>query len=69
MAGRELPAAARPLIAVSLLIVGALLAQFGLIGLIARGYGTLTWVFLVVVLLPLLTVGVWKIARATPRES
>jgi uncharacterized membrane protein YkvI len=68
-AGRELPAAARPLIAVSLLIIGALLAQFGLIGLIARGYGTLTWVFLVVILLPLLTLGVWKIARATPHEA
>lgn len=68
-AGRELPAAARPLIAVSLLIVGALLAQFGLIGLIARGYGTLTWVFLVVILLPLLTVGVWKIAHATPQNA
>jgi len=68
-AGRELPAAARPLIAVSLLIVGALLAQFGLIGLIARGYGTLTWVFLVVILLPLLTLGVWKIARATHSEA
>ncbi len=63
-AGKELPTKVRPVIAVSLLVIGALLAQFGLIGLIARGYGTLTWIFLVVVLLPLLTRGVWQIATA-----
>lgn len=56
--GREVPPLARPVVAVTLLVVGALLAQFGLIGLVARGYGTLTWVFLVVVLVPLLTLGV-----------
>ena len=68
-AGRELPAAARPLIAVLLLTIGALLAQFGLINLIAKGYGTITWVFLVVILLPLLTVGIWKILQAPRREA
>ena len=68
-AGRELPTAARPLVAVSLLTIGTLLAQFGLINLIAKGYGTITWVFLVVILLPLLTVGVWKIVQAPPREA
>ncbi len=62
--GRELPAWMRPLVAVSLLIVGTLLAQLGLIELIALGYGTLTWIFLVVALLPLLTWGVWKLVEA-----
>ena len=57
---------ARPAVAVTLLVVGALLAQFGLIDLVARGYGTLTWVFLVVVLTPLLTLGGWKLVRAAP---
>ncbi len=64
--GRELSPMARPAVAVTLLVVGALLAQFGLIGLVARGYGTLTWVFLVVVLVPLLTLGVWKLVQAKP---
>ena len=63
-AGKELPTAIRPVVAVALLIVGALLAQFGLIDLIALGYGTVTWVFLVVVLLPLLTWGVWQLIKA-----
>ena len=62
--GRELPPFMRPLIAVSLLIVGTLLAQLGLIELIALGYGTLTWVFLIVALLPLLTWGIWRIIEA-----
>ena len=62
--GRELPTAVRPVVAVTLLIIGALLAQFGLIGLIAQGYGTLTRIFLVVILLPLLTWGVWQLAKA-----
>ena len=65
-AGKELPTRVRPVIAVTLLVIGALLAQFGLIGLIAKGYGTLTWIPLVVVLLPLLTWGVWQLMRADP---
>ena len=47
--------------ALVLLTAGALLAQFGLIGLIARGYGTLTWIFLGIFVIPVLTWGVWKL--------
>ena len=68
-AGKELPPKMRPVVAVTLLVIGALLAQFGLIGLIARGYGTLTWIFLVVVLLPLLTWGVWQLVTADRVEG
>jgi uncharacterized membrane protein YkvI len=64
--GHELPATVRPAVALGLLLAGTAIAQFGLIDLIARGYGTLTWVFLVVVILPLLTLGVWKLASAPP---
>ena len=35
----------------------------GLIGLIARGYGTLTWLFLIVFVIPILTWGVVLIRR------
>jgi uncharacterized membrane protein YkvI len=57
----NMPLFLRPVTALALLIVGALLAQFGLIGLIARGYGTLTWIFLGIFVIPVLTWGVWKI--------
>ncbi len=59
--GASMPEFLRPATAIALLIIGALLAQFGLIGLIARGYGTLTWIFLVIFVIPVLTWGVWKI--------
>jgi len=57
----SMPVLLRPVFAVVLLVTGALLAQFGLIGLIARGYGTLTWIFLGIFVIPVLTWGVWKI--------
>ena len=62
----NMPAGLRTGIGVGLLAGGALVAQFGLIDLIARGYGTMTWVFLAVYVAPVLTVGVWRLVRAGP---
>ena len=54
----------RPCVAsVTLLISVVLARKIGLIDLIANGYGNLTWAFLVLYLLPLLTLGVYKIVR------
>lgn len=63
--GSGMPKLLRPAIAVGLLIAGSLLSRFGLIDLIATGYGALTWAFMAIVVVPLLTVGIAKI-RATP---
>ena len=63
--GMELPPYARPVIALTLLVIGALIASFGLINLIAKGYGTLTWLFLIVFVVPVLTLGIWKIRRGS----
>ncbi len=41
-----------------------LASEIGLIGLIGAGYGTLTWVFIILIVLPLLTTGLWKIIKA-----
>ena len=57
----EMPRMARPFLAVGLLLSGTLLAGVGLVDLIARGYGTMTWVFLLVYVLPVLTIGVKKL--------
>ena len=64
--GREMPNRLRPLIAIAMVAVGALSAQIGLIDLIARGYATVTWGFVMVFVIPVLTVGVWKICRHRP---
>ncbi|HEX9631952.1 MAG TPA: hypothetical protein VGA02_05760 [Gemmatimonadales bacterium] len=61
--GRSLPRLFRPAAAVVLLVGAAGLARFGLVALIARGYGTLTWAFLAVYVAPVLTWGVWQLRR------
>ena len=58
---RAMPVWARPAIAIGLLGMGAAISAFGLTGLIARGYGTLTLGFIAVYVVPVLTVGLWKI--------
>ncbi|UCC71530.1 MAG: hypothetical protein JSV86_14210 [Gemmatimonadota bacterium] len=66
--GRVMPNVLRPLTGVGLLVVGSALASFGLIELIAKGYGTLTWLFLVVFVIPILTWGVYLI-RSKPTDA
>lgn len=63
-ARRPMPGWVRPAVAVAFLGLGAAVSRFGLVGLIARGYGTLTLVFLAVYVVPILTLGVWRLRRA-----
>jgi len=67
--GKELPRWIRPVIAVVLLSVGFSLATFGIIALIAKGYGSLSWGVFIVYFIPLITAGVYKIAKKTHRAQ
>jgi len=49
------------LIAIFVIGLSALLSQVGITNLIAKGYGTLAWGFMLVYVLPLLTIGVYKV--------
>lgn len=60
---KAMPNYVRPMIALALLTLALLLSRFGVIDLIAKGYGALTWVFIAVLVVPLFTVGLWKITR------
>ena len=53
----------------SVLLVGSIFiaARFGLVDLIARGYRALAWLFLAVYVLPLLTVGAWRLRQYASR--
>ncbi|HIN69630.1 MAG TPA: hypothetical protein EYM91_00070 [Acidobacteria bacterium] len=62
--GLEMPVLLRPAIAIGMLSIGALSAQVGLKELIESGYGTITWGFIIVFVIPVLTLGVWKILQA-----
>jgi len=53
----------RPVSATILLVIALLLSKFGVIELIAKGYGTLAWFFLFIFVIPIFTVGIWKIIR------
>jgi uncharacterized membrane protein YkvI len=66
---RPMPRALRPAVALTLLVLGAIIAKVGLTALIAKGYGTLTWFFLVVYVIPVLTWGVLKIRRRHVRPA
>ncbi len=68
--GGEMPIAARLGAALALLVGAIFVAgRFGLVTLIARGYTLLGWVFLAVYVLPLLTLGVWRLRRARPHQT
>ena len=58
-----MPAYLRPAVAVLLLVAAASLAPLGLKNLVAEGYGSATWGVILCYVLPVLTVGVWKIWR------
>lgn len=63
--GRSLSPVVRAGIALSCLLVSGVLSQIGIVRLIAEGYGTLAYGFLLLFAGPLLTIGIFKILRDT----
>lgn len=62
--GRRLAEWQRPLIAAAILFTALVLAtKIGIIGLIAHGYGIVTWGFILVFVLPTLTLGLYRVVR------
>ena len=50
-------------VAVGGLLGSAALAQLGIIALVAKGYGTIAWTFLIIYIIPIMTIGIYKIVR------
>ena len=63
--GKEMKQWYRPLVAVIILLIAFGLSTFGLIDLISKGYGTISWGFFIVMVIPLLTIGIYKIFRTS----
>ena len=61
--GAGMPGWARPVVAAVFLGVALSLTPLGLIDLISRGYGTITWGFIVYYVVPVLTIGAWLAFR------
>lgn len=61
--GHSLRPLTHALTAVVVLATSLLLAQFGIIALVARGYGSLAWIYLLVFVVPLFTIGIRRIIK------
>ncbi len=62
--GRTMPRHYRPAISIGVMMLSVYAAAaVGLIDLIAKGYGMLTYVFLALLVVPVLTVGIWRIGK------
>lgn len=62
--GRDLSPLARSGVAFALLLISIYGATaIGIVDLIGKGYGLLTYVFIAVLVVPLLTLGIWKIKQ------
>lgn len=69
-AGRRFPQWARFAVAVGFLATAIFLAEaIGIIDLIASGYGVLSYAFIAIVVLPLITLGCFRIATANNNHS
>jgi uncharacterized membrane protein YkvI len=62
--GKGLGPSAHAAIAVAAILLSAALSLIGITSLIAQGYGTMSWGFLFVYVLPVLTIGIWRLARS-----
>ena len=68
--GIRMPEWMRPVVAILILLIAIILADaVGLTNLVAQGYGTITWGFLLVFILPLLTYGLWLLIRQPPAHD
>jgi len=66
--GKELKPGVRAVIAITILIVALLISGFGMIDLIAVGYGALAWIYLLILVVPLFTVGAWRVFRESRHD-
>lgn len=68
--GRSLAPRVRAAIAIAVLIVAIVVADtVGLTQLVARGYGVITYGFLVVFVIPVMTIGIWRLLREKKLET
>lgn len=62
--GAEMPRLLRVGIGVGILILAVFIADaVGIVKLIAKGYGALTWGYMIAFVIPVLTLGVWRIVK------
>jgi len=61
--GRGLTRVTEAITAMIVLVIALVAAQVGLIALIAKGYGTMAWIFFILYFIPVITIGMYKVFR------
>jgi uncharacterized membrane protein YkvI len=65
-----MPRLLRPAVAIAIMATSVYAASaIGLVGLIAKGYGLLTYAFIALVILPVLTVGLARLRGREPSTA
>ena len=52
------------MVAMIMLLIALGISTFGLVNLIAKGYGSAAWGFLIAYIIPIITVGVYKLIKS-----
>ena len=61
---RPMPQILRPALAITIMVISVYAASaIGLVELIRKGYGYLTYAFIVLLIIPVLTIGLWRLLR------
>ena len=63
---KELDSKKQAVITVVILVSACLMSKFGIIALIEKGYTAISYAFMVLYLVPILTIGVYKILKKEP---
>ena len=61
--GENAPAWVRPVITIGLMVIGLGISAFGITAIILKGYGSLPWAYTITLIIPLFTVGIYKIVK------
>ena len=63
---KELSRKKQAIVTVVILVSACLMSKFGIIALIEKGYTAISYAFMVLYLVPILTIGVYKILKKEP---
>lgn len=66
---REVKVWVRPLVTLILLACGIGISTFGLVPLIAKGYNAANWGFFIVYVIPICTIGIYKISKKVKEDK
>ncbi|MDD7408279.1 MAG: hypothetical protein SOV71_06855 [Anaerovoracaceae bacterium] len=62
----EAPKWVRPTITIGFVVIGLLISKFGITAIILKGYGAMPYAYLITLIIPLFTIGIYKLVKHGP---